>query len=103
SQPPARKASSGPSIIKFPGAAAVRAVDAESDDNDEGAPGWPASSFTKQIAQMMGFGGATQPSDPLVAELVQAAAEGKVSELKRLTDSDGWNECERILRARGGH
>jgi hypothetical protein len=84
SQPQARKASSDPSNIKFPGAEAFRAVDAESDDNDEATRGGPPSLFTKQIAQMMGFGGATQPSDPLVTELVQAAADGKISEIERL-------------------
>jgi hypothetical protein len=79
-------ARSGPATLRFPGVAQSADDEEDGDDDDGEIQGTgPGGAITAdQIARMMGLPTATTPADPLVAELVQAAADGKVSEVERL-------------------
>jgi len=81
--PKSPKAPRGPAILRFPEGDAADA-DASEDEpiDDESAP--PAGFLGRNMEKFLGFLRPAAPHDPLVAELVQAASEGNVSEIDRL-------------------
>jgi hypothetical protein len=72
------ESSQGRAILRFPGG------DLDDEDllDDETAP--PESIRGRNVARLQGLFRPSAPHDPLVAELVQAASEGNVTEIERL-------------------